>query len=505
MKSISKFLFIIIFLLLIGLGTISAAESETNSSQTSDIIAQEIITHDVIEDTSVDNDFQTNQCKSIEKDNKIESNDKTVKSSSATITVTSSNYDQFFSKKANVTVSSDLIQSGDIINLKGTFNNVDFAVDKAITLTSLNNNALLYNCSVYIQGSSAAGSTVSNLVITNNKEQTTGIQVKNTTGLTIKDNTVKVNGRNSFAFAADKMTYSTIKSNYFEVLCAEGQSYAHSTFVLGTSDYNTIANNTVHCEANGIYLSWYGNLNANFEGGASNYNNITGNNVTGSDNGWCYTIQVMGSNNIISHNTVSNGFRGISVQDYENNIISYNNVHASTVGIYACEGATVSNNNVHVTGTASGITAGGDGVEIKNNVIQSVDGQGIDISANNIKILNNNITSSNSYGIYSKGQYNYINIENNKINSNGEGILFKKQSSTKKINNVRVSNNNIISQAEYAINFYDAGARDAADVNITVTSSNVLTSMLTQRSRMIQIKQSLLLPVHIVNGLGMME
>ena len=145
-------------------------------------------------------------------------------------------------------------------------------------------------------------------------------------------------------------------------------------------------------------------------------------------------------------------------------------------GIYACENATVINNIVEVNESATGIKIGSDNVLVVNNSITAENGYGIDIQGNNARITNNNITSSGSNGIYLKGQYNGIIIDDNKIISNKDGILFKQQTRTKKTNNVYVDKNTIISDADYAINFEEAGAYNAIDVNVTVTSSNVLSS-----------------------------
>ncbi|MBE6487616.1 MAG: hypothetical protein E7Z86_02775 [Methanosphaera stadtmanae] len=472
MKTISKFLLLTLVLLFVGLATVSAADTnDTTAAVMSDHTTSNQITDKIAETNAQTSNMEENT----QTDKIIKTNNKSIKNA-RTITVRSTTYNQFFTNSSGTIASTELIQSGDTVNLQGIFNNVNFAVDKNITLTSTNSNATLNNCTVYVTGKNASGSTVSNLKILNSKEQTTGIHIKNTTKITILNNYVKVNGKNSFAFAADKTNYSTIRNNYFQAALPTGQSYAHTTLVLGSSHYNNIINNTINCTANGIYLSSYGNTYANFEGGASNYNNITQNRVTGDDSGWCYTIQVMGESNRITYNNVSGGYRGISTQDYKNNVISNNDVQATSLGIYACEYANVTNNYVHVTQSATGITIGGEGVKIANNNITTVDGVAIEISGSKTNITNNTITSTNGYGIHSKGQYNNILIAENRITTGNEGILFKKQSSTKKINHVKVDKNTIKTTADYAINFEEAGASTASAINITVTSSNVLTS-----------------------------
>ncbi|RAP48293.1 MAG: hypothetical protein BZ135_00805 [Methanosphaera sp. rholeuAM6] len=473
MKTIVKLLLLTIGVLLISLGTISATDNSTITQDTTQTPADQTLDVDII-GYSANYETHNNINKTVEKNEKTGNNRE---KSATTITITSSNYDSFFKNQSDSQYlkSTDLIKAGDTINLKGTFKNMNFVVDKRITLTSINRDARLINSTVYVLGPNASGSTVKNLNIYNNGTLLKAIQVKNSSKLLVENNEIETYGLRSYGFVADNMNHSTIRNNQFK---RAGDDWRYLTFVMGKSFYNTIANNTLNTGgANGIYLSIYGSTEADFDGGASDHNNITGNTVssTGYITSWCYSIQVMGANNIVSYNKVTGGFRGISTQDYENNIITHNDVHAINEGIYACEKAVVSNNNIHVENTSYAVTIGGDNVIVRDNIIKSQNAQAIEIRANNPRIINNTIISD-SYGIYSKGKYTNILIENNTINTQREGILFKQQTRTKKINNVRVNNNNIVSKADYAINFEETGAVDTQDINITVTSSNVLTS-----------------------------
>ena len=474
MKTISKFLIFTLVILLVSLGTITATENVT-SIDSKDITDTYKDHTDNIKDISTDN-IQANE-KIIEK-NTHSNEENNTKKASQTITVTSNTYDLFFKQKDNTEFAetTDYIRSGDTINLKGTFKNLKFAVDKNITFTSIDHDAKLEDCTVYVLGQNASGSIIANLNIFNNGTLKKGIQVKDASNLLIENNTIKTLGLRAYGFVADYMNHSTIRNNHFE---REGDDWRYITFLIGVSFYNNIANNTIRCGgANGIYLSIYGSQDAQFVGGQCDYNNITGNNVTavGDITSWCYTIQVMGAYNLVANNTVNGGFRGISTQDYENNIIIDNDVHAINEGIYACEGATVYNNNVHVTGSSRGITIGSANVKIYNNTITTEDGAGIDIRGDNALIANNTIISANGTGIYSKGTNKYINIDNNRITSKKEGILFKQQTRTKKMNHILVNRNIINSEAEYAINFQEVGSLTASEINVTVTGSNVLTS-----------------------------
>ncbi len=483
MKTTTKYLMVLILLLLVGLTTVSATENTTDSSQTTDFSAENDITNEnIITDTTQDNNnIQNSENKDIKKNNEQISNIKPAKTAS-TITITNNTYDYFFEPITNkeFVKTTDMIKAGDTINLKGNFYNLKFAVDKQLTFTSIDSDAYLYNSTVYILGQDASGSVISNLHIENNGTLKKGIQVKNAGNVTVENNYISADGVRAYAFVGDNMNNSIIK---FNTIKRYGDDWRHIAFIIGNSHYNTIANNTIECgDANGIYLSIYGSDEANFDGGHCDYNNITGNKVTAkamtyeSITSWCYTIQVMGAHNIVSYNNVSGGYRGISSQDFVNNTIINNEVDALFEGIYACENAIVSNNTVHVSESSRGITVGGEGVTVSNNTITSIEGPGIDIGAGNTLIANNTITSTADNGIYSKGQYTNITIDNNKINSEKEGILFKYQTRTKKINHVLVTKNTIVSNAEYAIDFEQAGAWNAADVNVTVAASNVLTS-----------------------------
>ena len=474
MKTISKFLLFTLVLLLVGLGTVTAVNDMSDMTSNVKNVPNDSITSDVIKDTSnnVIKDTTTKSSeetishnKTIEKNNELKSNTKTAR----TTTVTSSTYNQYFNTKS----TTSLIASGDTINLKGTFNNVDFTLDKSITLTSSDKSAKLYNCTVIVP-KTGSGSKITYLTINNSAEETSGIILNDSSNLIIENNIVEVSGLNSYGLAAN-VNKSTIRFNSFETHKLDANTErTHTAVVLSCSYYNTFANNTVKSDgANCIYLSAYQAVG--IKGGPSYYNNITGNKVQGANTGWSYTIQIFGTNNRIIENTVSGGYRGISTESADNTI-NNNDVNAYNVGIYAADNCNVQNNNIHVTDLATGITVGGENVKIIGNTIQTADGRAIEIQANNAAITDNTITSTENVGIHSKGAYSGVNIIHNTITTKREGILFEKQSNTKKVNNILVDRNTITSEAEYAINFLDAGAKTSADVNVTVSSSNVLTS-----------------------------
>ncbi|WP_303222209.1 Ig-like domain repeat protein [Methanosphaera stadtmanae] len=529
MKTINKFLLATIVLLMVGLGCAAAADSSSNSTiatvhetsslsgdiqsssieptltkdiqttnkdnikeKTSDSSTKSIQTKDTQKKTT-SNSFSkdvtnknTQVSKNVEKDTKIiettkkESNTqptKTVKKATVT-TITPDDYDLYFryNPKTNKTESTTLVSAGDVLDLQGTFKNVNFTIDKSkITITSIGKTAKLYNCTVNVLGLQSAGSSVHNLTITNNNYYGSGIYLNVTKNILVANNTIHVWGPFAFALPCDRVNNSLVIDNYLETSCREDTNRTHTATPWGLSYYNNIVNNTVVSDqANGIYFSLWGS--GLFQGGYCDYNNVTGNDVTGGDTSWSYTIQIMGTGNIISYNNVRGGYRGISTQDFTNNTIIFNEVNGTAQGIFACEGAIVANNTVHVNGTTTGVEVGGDGAIIENNTITSNSGSALVISASNINIKNNYLWSTLGYGIYSKGKYINLNISDNTIISGKIGILFRKQSSSKKINYVNVTKNVIKSDGEYAIDFSEAGARNEVDVHIFVSESNVLTS-----------------------------
>ena len=480
MKTQSKFLIFAMVLLILSLGALSASNVDYNDTTSDTSIKTNNIPSDSTNSQNIQKNINEYSKTDIKKENNIvKSTDTKTKKTAMTHKVTSSNYKQYFqtNKNTNLTETSSIIQSGDTINLQGTFTNVDFAVDKPnLVLTSVGKTAKLYNSTVYVQGNKNSGSKVLNLTIANTNFYGTGIHVNNSVNVLIANNSATVRGPFAFGLAADNMNRSTIQGNFFETLQRYDTVRTHTAVAIGSSYYNQILDNRVNSDmANGIYLSVYGS--GRFLGGYSDNNLIKGNTVTGGNTSWSYTIQIMGKNNVIDGNNVSGGYRGISTQDNINNTIINNEVNGTSQGIYACEGAIVLNNLVHVNGTTNGITVGGDNAIIRNNTITGNYGPAIEISANKVTIADNKISTTKGYGIYSKGKYNTIIIDKNEINSGKEGILFKKQSSTKKINNVNVTRNVIISpEAPYAINFEEAGAKNPAETKIYVADSNVLRS-----------------------------
>ncbi len=388
------FIFILLILLICSIATVSATEIQTIDADDDSIITQDMDSSSI---TDIKSDNENEIIKNKYSQNK--------KEASNTIEVTNDNYDQFFETGSSGKVmTKDTIKSGDIINLQGTFNDTEFIIDKDnLSITSIGKTASLFDCTVYLQGqNNIKNSSISNLTINNTKNACEGIIIDSATGIHVSDNTVYVSGSNGFALTTYSMKNSVIENNYLESF------HTQTTLRIYGSDNNNFTNNTVKGYANGIYLCAY-------DEDASNNNTINKNTVIGkSHSSTCYTIQVMGTGNVIEENTVSGGFRGIS-SEYSN-IIRNNDVDSYMVGIYTGLTSTIENNYVHVSENAIGMLIRGEGSLIKNNMVLTND-TAINIAANDITIIDNTLNSK-KYSIYSKDyadEYTGINITNNRI------------------------------------------------------------------------------------------
>ena len=415
MKRLSKLLLFSLVLLIFCLANVSATEIQSNdtTADTISIFEQNIQNTDSIE--TIDTTAKTKDL--------IKNEDEIIKKeASNTITVTSNNYNQYFQTENYVVSTTDKIKSGNVINLQGTFQDLEFNVDKEnLVLTSIGKKAQLINCTIHIDGPNNQNSTVTNLTINNSKKDCEGIIINDATNIHVTNNRVYCSGTNGFVITTYNMKNSSIENNYFE------STHTQTNLRIYSSDNNYITNNTVIGYANCIYLCAY-------DEGESNYNVIRKNTVIGKlESPVCYTIQLMGNGNIAEENVVCGGYRGIS-SEYSN-IIRNNDVDAVFTGIYTGGNSTIENNNIHVSKNASGITINGKNSIVRNNII-TTNTTGIVINNNNIMVANNTITAT-EYGIYSKAypkKYTGITIDNNSI----QGELYN--DGTMIVNNNTISN-----------------------------------------------------------------
>jgi len=344
-----------------------------------------------------------------------------IKEASSTLKITSNNYKDYFQNENGTLKTTDIIKKGDTLNLQGNFNNLSFIADKEnLVITSIGKNAKLFDCSIYLQ---ASNTKVSNMTINNSKDNCEAIILDTISNARVTDNRVTANGTNGFILTAYEIANCTISGNYFE------SNHLQSNMRIYSSNNNTITNNTIIGNANGIYLCAY-------DGSPSNNNRITYNTVIGKvETSVCYTIQLMGNDNIVEYNTVYGGYRGISSED--SNIIRNNDVDAVFAGIFTGKNSTIENNNIHVSKDSYGIMVSGNQSIIRNNTITAND-TGILIDNDNITIYNNTINSK-LYGIYSKKSgkgFNGINVTKNTI----IGQIYNTGSMTLDKNNITNSN-----------------------------------------------------------------
>jgi len=450
MKKYTNMLLVLLILFIFSITCVSATDIQT-------------------EDTNNIETVENNEITSYEL-NKITKTDNTnIKQESQPITVTKDNYNQYFKTNSSGNIhTTDMVKSGDIINLQGTFNDMEFNADKEnMIITSIGKTAKLLNCTVYVDGENNRGVKINNLNITNTKDNCEAIILQKSVNTIISDNTVLASGVNGFVITTHSVSNCTIENNYFE------STHTQTNMRIYSSDNNKIINNTVIGYANGIYLCAYDNENSN--NNLIKYNTVIGK----SEYPTCYTIQLMGYGNIVEENTVSGGYRGISSPN--SNIIRNNDVDANHTGIYIGEASIVENNNIHVSKDSTGIAVYGDNTIIKNNII-STNNTAIAINNNNITISNNKIIST-KYSIYSKANrqtFHEITIENNNItgqiyNTGSMNLTENKIHDTTASNGAAIYNTGTIQLNNNTLHSNNANSKGGAIYN---TGKSILTNNL---------------------------
>ncbi len=400
---------------------------------------------------------------------------------SASYTLTSDNYGNYFSSDGKLIESS--VNEGDTLTLNGSFTEKNFIITKKLNI--IGNSATVYDGTFTI-ANTASGSVLSNLKIINNGDNLKGIFINGASNCTINANTINNTGISSYPICLNpSSTFNNITNNILET---NGATYGHGTrstsvIVLGGADNNYIANNNIHvADANAIYLSSYGN-GGDFKGGASNNNIIFKNNITYTvaTTSWAYGVQLMGANNTVDSNIIKGAYRGISSSAAEankaiNNILEISGYDFSTgqptggdCGIALSSQSFIKNNTISGLFSSSGITAG-DGSTIENNTIIAENGYGVNAAGSNIRVENNIITTNTGAGVYQQGNPSGIIVNNNTIVSNsGAGVLLVKSSRSKFPSNITVTNNKITTSNQYMINAADASADSYAIENNTGT------------------------------------
>ena len=224
-----------------------------------------------------------------------------------------------------------------------------------------------------------------------------GIILKYCTNNTITNNTIidNQNGIYLFTSVSNFITCNTIVDNNNEGLIMVAPD-------TGDTIGNTIVDNVIDNNHNGIHTSIY-----------CNYNLILNNTLNGND----YGIDLQSSHNIIAGNIVNNTFNyGIFLRSSENNVIN-NVMIGNKIGIHVslCLNNFVANNTIE-NSTLNGIRmSGGDGNVVLNNRIKYSNDTGIRLlhKSDNNEILNNVITNSTFYCIYVEADCSNNTFEGN--------------------------------------------------------------------------------------------
>ena len=498
-----KFSLILLLLIFVSIGAVSASE-DVNATVDSNIISDNDVSYesvsvsdDVISsgDSNVDSEnsdvvgvsSSSNDSVSYEPVTYKYYSDSDVITAAASHKVSSSNYNTYFDSNGNLKSSS--VNVGDTMELDGSFSSNNFIFNKALNIAGTSTNSMS-NCKIVLL-SEASGSTVSNLNIVNSGTDMQGILLKGASNCNISNNKISCAGTSSFPMALNPgSNNNTIANN---VLVSSGETSVHGkslcALVVGGSYYNTItANNVTTADANAIYFSSYDS--GSFVGGPS-YNNVVSYNIVKCSvipTSWNYGIQLMGSNNTAIYNTVIGTYRGISSSGSaiikNNNIINctgkdYNtgNLVGGDYAIVSGQNSVISNNVIENALLIGAGIAASDNSNVTNNVVSvSGTGYGIDVSGNNVLIKNNTVTTNNSAAIYQMGQYDYLTVTNNTIvSNNGVGVLLKKQSSTKFPANIVITDNDIKTGNQYAIDAAEADKTSFTIKDNECHSSQILT------------------------------
>ena len=477
-------IFLVLLLLFISISAVSAADD----GNTTEMVSSEAI-HDTL-DVSLDENIGYS---SYDGEDAVSVDESSSKLSTKTYTINNSNYNQYFDSKTGEALSSK-INSGDTIQLSGTFSSKSFVFNKTVNIIGVSKNNMKNSGITLLSG--ASGSSISDLNIANTKNETYGIFLDSADKCAVKNCVIKNTGRASYCIClGNNANYNTISSN---TLTTYGVTYGHNqrstpAIVLSGSHHNTITNNSIKVDdANAIYLSSY--AGGPLTGGESNYNVISKNTINYNvlPTSWSWGIQVMGSNNKIKSNTIIGSYRGISTAGYSNNI-TYNTIKKITgadynhptveiggeYGIVASYNSYVANNKIisaKIISTGSGIIAADNSIVEKNSVDVTSKGRGIVASGSNIIIRNNNISTVSGSGVYQNGDVSGLLVENNNIaSSSGVGILIEKLSSKRMPKNVAIIGNTIETTNKYAIDVSGV-QKDTAEISSNIVGSGLINS-----------------------------
>ena len=404
-------------------------------------------------------------------------------------------YSNFFDR--NGYVLTNLVSSGDTIDLSGNFNRKNFIFTIACSITSSQNDAYLTNCMVEFENvTSNSPSSVSNLNFNTSIEKAPCVYIVGSTYVDVYNCKAYSTGANSNPTLLVGSSYCNIHNNNFETTFTGymNMSWKRAGILLGESHYNNIYSNFVSVkDSNPIYLTTYG-----FE--KSNYNVIFNNTVTTSafsdetglrnPSAWAYGVHIMGDYNQILNNTIMNTYRGVDSEGSFNVIVgnkifnlsgSYyegnNGTDGGEGGIFASYDNIIINNTIYdskITGPAIYAVVN---TTVIGNTVRNITGPyGIQfaLSASNCLIDNNTFDMNSGEAIYVKGNMANLTLSNNIISTkNGTGILILKQTRAKFPVDVTIANNIFLEHSKVYINYSDVEGKTIINLaNNTVVVVN---------------------------------
>lgn len=507
MKNLSKICIFSIILIILSISFASACEIDSDYMQYSiddsdmeEISVDEVSLNENQDDQSIISNF--NQVSNENEENNLvayneivdKNSEKAVLSAGSSGNVhkvSPSNYSKYFK---NGYVNTDLVKSGDIIDLSGKFNKVNFTFTMPCSITSSQKNAYLSNCVVkYENVDSTSYSDVSNLKFTVDLEKHPCVYVVYSSHVNVFDCNAYSTGANSNPTLLVGSNYCNIHHNIFETSFTGymNMSWKRAGILLGESHYNNIYSNHVTIkDSNGIYLTTYG-----FE--KSNYNNIYNNTIrssaiseeTGLPNpsAWAYGVHIMGDYNKAINNTIYLMYRGVDSEGSFNEIIgndiynlagSYyegnNGTDGGEYGIHASYDNTIINNTIHdskITCSAIYVTVN---CTAYGNVIQNISGEHafeFSISASNSLVYDNLINMTSGNGMYIRGNMTNVTVcDNNICTPEGTAIIIKVLSKAKIPDFIYIENNQIIDFNGTVINFAEVENKS----NLTFQKNSII-------------------------------
>jgi len=192
-----------------------------------------------------------------------------------------------------------------------------------------------------------------------------------------------------------------------------------------SSNFNTISNNNITTNSDGIDLSSTSNINIsnnNINSGGygiwiiiSNLSTISNNNITATAHGILLSTNL----STISNNRITAGTTGISLSSSSNSNISNNNINSTSYGIYlsTSSNSNVSNNNINSSSYAIMLYDNSNfNILSNNNILSSLNGIYLYTTTNSNNFSKINIRSTGA-GIYIYGTNHNFTIQDSIINS----------------------------------------------------------------------------------------